>query len=104
MRISDWSSDVCSSDLLRQLSLLTPCKGSSSKSAPAETLAASRAERALPLSSVAAANAASLRLVSAVAHSAVIVSTQVTRLDISAAALVPAERIPRSEEHTSELQ
>src|SRR3546814_5482693 len=89
MRISDWSSDVCSSDLNRSVVALTPCVTSSAQTAVL---------RVVTLAPPTEKNAPSLRVVTLFATKESFYSTN------SYPGLVASTLALRSEEHTSELQ
>src|SRR3546814_6865253 len=118
MRISDWSSDVCSSDLVLGLdddTVRSICARAAQDevveavnfNAPAQVVIAGHkaaVERACELAKAEGAKRALVLAVSAPFHSSLLKpAAAVLEQALAGIELAPAQ-IPRSEEHTSELQ
>src|SRR3546814_1126647 len=104
MRISDWSADVCSSDLTLWLVALSP-SGERYGGLPACWLAG--VERGIsPLQASLAPDGASFAILSPEGERAMAVPHPLPTLAAGAAPTLasPAPPLQRSEEHTSELQ
>src|SRR3546814_10120127 len=94
MRISDWSSDVCSSDLVARLDPLAVREVTEMRAA-LEVLALRHAVQRMTAESLAAAHQALLDSTTA---------ADIVALEASNRRFHRALLVPKSEEHTSELQ
>src|SRR3546814_4260170 len=124
MRISDWSSDVCSSDLVRSAETMTNVAGYHTLSSEVGKIAAEAGVKALALTHFvppAADRAALLAEVAADFAGPLVLAEDLLRIDLAARDFAmptriclsgiclsndrvqPATLVPRSEEHTSEL-
>src|SRR3546814_947265 len=101
MRISDWSSDVCSSDLRESLRFPCPCPGlyESFYSAPREPLRPERRAYEQSVLDLLRPERSAPRM-----RSYVSVMTNGRSHTMTTSAVVSASHLARSEEHTSELQ